>query len=245
MQDELMAVEEALKAFAVTENDESMGGIVFAKSAIAARRMGANQYADGEFAYVSCRRAKWADHCAETGIVPASLMIECGWHFECGSCGERVDSDWLYENDRDPEDVIGTQHSTVYCTPLCEARERLSRAEAKHRETRWIRRFRKIILRRFPGVTICTDERTFKGSGHAYCSFQQGKWRMRQVSVAFEFPGMVIAPAALRWDRDHRHRVGRPSKPHWSVCNGDKDAFEAFALRSGATLARSDEGAGK
>lgn len=218
-----------LKAFAVTENDECTGGIVFAKSSIAARRMGADEYACGEFAEVSCRRAKWADHCAQSGIVPAALMIECGWHFDCASCGERIDSDWLWDNGRYLEDVIGTQSSTVYCTPLCEARYHLSRAEAKHRETRWIRRFRKIIQRRFPEAKICADREHFTGSGHAYCTFYQGKWRMEQIAVSFEFPGMVIAPAVLRWDRDHRHRGGKVSKPHWSVCQGDQAAFEAFA----------------
>ena len=50
-----------MKAYAVTEEDENTGGIIYAEHNIVARRLGANEYADGEIAYVSCRRAPWAD----------------------------------------------------------------------------------------------------------------------------------------------------------------------------------------
>jgi hypothetical protein len=46
-----------LKAFAVTEHDENTGAVIFAKHDIVARRIGADEYADGELSYVSCRRA--------------------------------------------------------------------------------------------------------------------------------------------------------------------------------------------
>lgn len=36
-----------MKAFAVLENDECTGAIIFAKHAIVARRLGANEYAGG------------------------------------------------------------------------------------------------------------------------------------------------------------------------------------------------------
>src|SRR5687767_14229018 len=39
----------ALRAYAVTEEDEGTGGIIFARHAIVARRAGANEYNGGEF----------------------------------------------------------------------------------------------------------------------------------------------------------------------------------------------------
>lgn len=220
---------ETLKAFAVTEEDEGTGGIVFAKSAIAARRIGANEYADGEFAYVLCRRAPWADECAADGDVPVWLMVEHGWHFECQGCGRRIDSDMLWERDIKPEDIIGTQRTSAYCNDVCRAREALHRAEANRAQIRWIRRFRKIIKARFPNAEIVAGEGFGRGA-HAYASKRNGVWRIEQVNVQFEFPGMTIAPATLRYDRTQRTRNAyRPNKPHWSCCAGDKEAFEAFA----------------
>jgi len=225
--------ERPMLAFAVTEEDEGTGGIVFARHAIVARREGANEYAGGEFDYVSCRRASWADHCAESRVVPASLMIEHGWHFECGGCGNRIDEDYLAERDLRLEDVQGFQHTSVHCSPLCEARHNLRRAEAKYRETRWIRRFEKIIKRRFPDATIIRSSDHCKP--HAYATQDRdGKWRIEQVIVSFNWPGQDIGPACLRIDtRTEWPRNGKSfhkrSKPYWTCCTGDRAAFEAYA----------------
>ena len=51
----------ALRAFAVTEEDEGTGAIYFAKHDIVAKKLGANDFAGGEIDYISCRRAPWAD----------------------------------------------------------------------------------------------------------------------------------------------------------------------------------------
>jgi len=224
-----------LKAYSVCENDERTGAIYFAKHAITARRWGANEHADGEISYVTCHRAPWADHCADTGIVPAWLMIHNGWHFECAGCGHRIDSDFLDERDIHYDDVQGHQNSMVFCTPLCEARHNLHRAEAKHRERRWIRRFEKIILRRFPDAEI--ERATDFNRPHAYAQRRaDGVWHVDQVIVSFRWPGMQIGHASLRvdtrteWPRRHGERpVTRRGKPHWICCNGDREAFEAYA----------------
>lgn len=214
------------KAYAVLEEVENTGGIVFAKHAIVARREGANQFAGGEFDYVSCRRAAWADEFAENGDVPISVMVAHGWHFECGSCGSRIDEDMLWERDLRPTDIVGSQHSAAYCNAVCEARYNLRRAEAVYRERRWIRRFEKIIKRRFPGVTIGNKD---WGKPHAHASNSKGKWTIQQVWVSFDFPGSQYGPASLRYNRDYPDKVGRPAKPHWSCAGGDREAFEAFA----------------
>jgi hypothetical protein len=143
-----------LKAFSVTEENDNTGGIVFAKHAITARRIGANQYADGEFGYVTCRRAKWADEYAEHGDVPLSAMVEAGWNFECGSCGRRIDSDMCWERDIALDDIIGSQRSIAYCNAVCEAEYKLTRAKAERVQMRWIRRFRRKRERR---LRLCDD----------------------------------------------------------------------------------------
>lgn len=224
-----------VKAFSVLEHGEYTGGIVFAKSGIAARRLGANEYADGDSSYVDCRRAAWADKYADSGVVPVGVMIARGWHFECAGCGHRVDLDYLDERDIYLEDVQGTQNSMVFCTPLCEAQHELHRAEAKHRETRWIRRFQKIIKRRFPDAEIVKDDGSMRP--HAYASkSRDGVWRIEQIAVDFNWPGMKIGPATLRigmhTDWTVRPSVTRRTKPHWTCCSGDREAFEAYAKSS-------------
>lgn len=220
-----------LKAYAVLENNENTGGIVFAKHAVTARRQGANEYADGEFEYVTCRRAKWADRYAETREVPIAGMIENGWHFECGSCGTRIDSDMLWERDLELEDVIGTNNTGAYCNAVCEARERLYKAEASHVQKRWIRRFRKLVKAKFPDAVIIKGEGIGSSNGaHAYARKSKGRWQIGQCAVSFEFPGMEIAPATLRYDRQSTWpKTDLPNKPYWSCCNGDQATFEAWA----------------
>jgi hypothetical protein len=230
--------EKPLRAFAVQEDDEATGGIVFARHAVVARRHGANEYAGGDFDRVSCRRAAWADRYADSQIVPASLMIAHGWHFECSGCGHRIDIDFLDERDIWLADVQGHQEGHVFCTPLCEARHHLERAEAKHRETRWIRRFAKIVRRRFPDAVIVDDGNQYCRP-HAYASYRNGRWVVEQVIVSFTWPGQQIGPATLRMDtRTEWLRGGgyvtKRTKPHWTCCSGDREAFEAYAAASRA-----------
>lgn len=120
-------IPDARKAYAVLEEYENTGSVIYASSAVAARRIGANEHADGDFSAVSCKRAPWADKYRDEGL-PISVMVENGWHFDCMSCGRRIDSDYLWETDRLPEDIVGHQYSSAYCDAVCEAREMLARA---------------------------------------------------------------------------------------------------------------------
>lgn len=208
-----------LKAFSVTEEYENTGGIIFAKTAVEARRYGANEYADGEFSNVSCRRAPWADGYHDKAL-PIGLMVDHGWHFECGHCGKRIDNDLLCENGWSADDIIGTQHSLAYCNAICEARDKLDAAIRDYHSKRWMRRFCKIVKRRFPDVEPVP--------GHSYVSMNNGKPRVEQVSVAFDFPGREYSLAQLRWDRNSSWPDER-RKPRWSISSGDNDAFRAFA----------------
>lgn len=214
-----------LKAFAVTEECENTGGIVFARHAVTARRLGASEYNGGEFEGVSCRRAPWADEWADKQEdVPVQLMIAHGWHFECCGCGHRIDEDYLHENDLLIADVIGTQRSSVFCNEICKAEEALRDAIKRDREKRMLAIMRERVLKRFPGVEFATEG---NWAQHAYAEKRNGSWQVSQAVVSFKFPGMVHGPATYRFDLDY-HKVG-PVRPHVSCCNGDRDAFEAWA----------------
>lgn len=240
-----------MKAFAVTENFESTGAIIFAKHAVVARRLGANEYADGEFSSVRCRRAPWADHCAETGIVPAALAVEHGWHFECMGCGQRIDED-LREHRLDaaydrpfrekltiarrwrkwaPSKVVGSQHSAVFCDQQCKDELEAHKAERERRQDRAIAVFRAKVLKRFPAAEFVESE---WDRPHAYAVKRNGRWKIEQVIIPFNFPGMKYGPAQYRWDAHTRLR-GQREKPRFTCCGGDKEAFEAWA--SGESLA--------
>jgi hypothetical protein len=233
-----------LKAFAVTEEYESTGAIIFAKHAVTARRLGANEYADGEFSSVSCRRSPWADDCAETGIVPVSLMVEHGWHFECTGCGQRIDTDlaYLYEWEGDepetadraqrykgwkPDHIIGHQHSQVFCNQACKETHEAHEAERKRRQERAIERFKAAILRRFPDASFVNDSDRYRSSPHAYAYKKDGRWRIGQVRVPFSYPGAKYGPAELVYDRDAAWRGEQ--HPHYTCAGGDKGAFEAYS----------------
>lgn len=220
----------ARKAYAVTEECENTGGVIFAACPIVARRIGADEYNSGELAGLHVARAPWADVFAETGRVPASVMIDQGWHFECHGCDMRIDADSLYDHRLPIDGVIGTQGSFVYCCARCR-RKRLSlERRRKAEELRAIDVIKAMVLRRFPDATLC--DAGGRWSPHAYVTRDWsagGGWHWAQIVVSFTFPGMKIAPAQLRLDGGHK--MG-PHKPYFTCCNGDREAFETWAAKS-------------
>lgn len=221
--------EKPMLAYAVLETDERTGGIFYARSDIAARRQGANEYGDGELSYVTCNRAPWADKYYGEAL-PVSLMILHGWHFECGDCGGRIDEDMLDEKQIEPDDVIGHQHGVAYCDARCEAGSALTKAQAEHVQKRWLRRFARIVKRRFPDATPILK--------HAYASRRDGRHVIEEVTVAFDFPGQQHWPAELTWRRKrdyngcYRRRDVQPhrsNKPTYQCASGDREAFETYA----------------
>lgn len=221
-----------MRAFAVTENDENTGAIYFAKHDIVAKKAGANEYASGDITYVSCRRAPWADAYAGRPI-PAKVMIAHGWHFECSECGQRVDEDYLDENRLPIDGVIGTQHSHVFCSSQCARRWHSIKRRRAAEEQRAIEAFKTIVRKRFPDADFCDDEQSqFKGH-HAYVVPARGGWHWQQVIVSFRFPGMKIGPAHFRTDWKDFRGIG-PQFAGYTCCNGDREAFEAWAKRLAA-----------
>lgn len=216
----------SLRAFAVTEENENTGAIIFAEHDIVARKRGADEFNDGELRGITCRRAPWADAFADQGV-PAKVMIENGWHFECCGCGETIDEDWLYDNDRTIEGVIGFQHSKIYCCEICEARDRLYEAIKRDHERRAIDALKAFVRRRFPSVTFSTEG---NWKPHAYATERKDAWHVASAVVSFEFPGMKIGAATCRIEREqgNGHLIG-PIWPEYQCCVGDREAFEAWA----------------
>lgn len=226
----------ALRAFAVTENDENTGAIYFAKHAIVAKRHGANEFADGELSYVSCRRASWAD--AYLGRpLPAWVMIAHGWNFECHGCGMRIDEDELRERNLPVGGVLGTQNSMVFCCARCRRKDFSRDRRRKEEAQRAIECFKAIVRKRFPEVDFTDDDENSHWRPHAYITYTPGQpgWLWQQVHVSFTFPGMKIAPATFRTSDRKWSGYGRdnqfigPLNPYYTCCNGDREAFEAYA----------------
>ncbi|GLQ09281.1 hypothetical protein GCM10007913_12130 [Devosia yakushimensis] len=215
-----------LKAYAVTENDENTGAVYFARHNIVARKAGANEFADGDITYVTCRRAAWADAYAETGRLPARVSIEHGWHFECCGCGMRIDEDSLAEHHLPLNGVIGGQWDPVFCGSRCARKYWSLRRRTKAQEAAAIADFKAIVCTRFPDVEFADDESRYR-THHAHVVPGRGGWHRQQVIVAFNFPGMKIGPAHYR-TVDHHQKVG-PADAGYTCCNGDREAFEAYA----------------
>jgi len=217
------------RAYVVLEAGENTGGIIFAKTNRQARRRGAQEFCDGEPEHVVTYRAKWADWCAPSGIVHASLMIEYGWHFECHGCANRIDLDWLAENNLSTEDVIGTQGSLVYCCAACKTADELIEAEKRRVGEGFLETMRAAVRQRFGDVK-------FHGSGDAfkptsYVLEQDGAYGIGRAALHFDFPGMSIAPATIEFEWPYSFRwdgIG-PVNLTYRCCGGDKAAFENFA----------------
>lgn len=212
-----------MKAFIVTEPEEDIGGVIFATSAIVARRVGANEWNDGEIGGMSCRRAAWADKYADTRIVPAADMIAEGWWFEC-TCGHRINRSDLEDRGLPLSGVIGSQNSMIFCEKACQdfyfaRKSRLDAAGATA-----IAMLEEIVLKRFPDADLTA------GKNHVDCTERDGVIIYEQVIVKFGFPGMKIGAAEIRLQRDYG--CYGPVRPQVYCCGGDKEAFEAWAAPS-------------
>lgn len=208
-----------LLAYAVTEDYENTGAILFARSDIEARKHGANEFNDGEIGGICCRRAPWADAYAGTPM-PAWVMIAHGWHFECSGCGERIDSDWLDDQGFDVHGVIGQQYGRVYCCDSCRSWDEAREAVRKAVGAEMIARLSAMLLQRLPGVTIIrTHANARRGESGAYVA--------DECAIHFEYPGQQYGPGEFRTIR--RYGITGPLKPAFYCSAGDVKVFEAFA----------------
>ena len=123
-----------------------------------------------------------------------------------------------------PDEIIGSQYQ-AWCTGRCHDLDMAERASRKRHEGLIVAMMERLVKRRFPSVEIIQDKRNL--TPHVYVKKDKhGFWRLGQASVSFNFPGMKIAPASYRWDRDTSYG---DRKAHFECCAGDKEAFEAWA----------------
>lgn len=235
-----------LKAFAVLEKEENTGGIIFAERDINARKAGANEYADGEITGVTCRRAPWADQYADTGKVPVRVQVEAGWHYECSGCAVRID-EYLYdryepegeqENEKmaltyngwTPADIV-EDGQMVYCQEACRAAYKRERAAIEAQELRHRNRLEHFLRRRFPDIALINRD-TFRGRVHTYCRRGiDGKIRLDQANIPFDYPGMKHGPGDLHFERSrYRHDRRRLT---YNCAGGDVDTFVAWLQTHG------------
>lgn len=124
-----------MKAYAVHDNYEGYGAVVFAAYAATARRLGANELGIEWESVESCRRAPHFDQYAP-GPVPTMVLIEHGWWSECVHCGRRVSNDMadeLESDGLDPDDFVPRPAGKggVFCSEGCECAHHMKQL---HRE---------------------------------------------------------------------------------------------------------------
>lgn len=218
----------ALKAYAVQEETEGTGGIVFAERSVVARRLGAADFNGGEFGGLTCRRIPWADKYAP-GPVPFAVQFAHGWWVECYGCGIRIAEDGTYDAEDnevlfDPADFIEIG-GDVFHSKACYERHVASRARIQAKQREMIDLLRAHLLEKLPGVTFNPND-----GDHAYVTEEGGHLIVRQVWVAFRFPGCVIGAAQYRLDKPQYYSPARfsPPRPEVTVCHGDLAAWNAW-----------------
>lgn len=211
------------KAFLVTTDYDGTGGVVFAKSAIEARRYGASEWNDGELGGLHVRRERDFDQFDGSGV-PAWLMVAKGWWFECSGCGMTINEDSLYDRGLPVEGVVGAECSRVYCCATCEADERARTAREAAVGNAFLWHLKQRVIDRFGPVEFANGA----WKEHVYAREVDGTVHIGQGIVSFNFPGMRIGPASLRYNWGYGGQFGPPS-PEYSVPRGDLEAFEAWA----------------
>ncbi|MEO1221607.1 MAG: hypothetical protein AAFY42_09715, partial [Pseudomonadota bacterium] len=167
--------------------------------------------------------------CLGVRVPSCGLLLLCGVdRGQAVVAGERFEVpgvllclDGLSERGLLPEDVVGTQHSIPFFSPVEEAEYNLDRARRDHIAKRWERRFRRIIKHRFPDAVLLPAKRFNSSAGYAH-----DKLRLHHLSVKFEFPGMKHGPASLsyNWRTTHGRKLA------FYCSNGDRETFEAWSV---------------
>ncbi len=214
-----------LKAFEVIEREERRGGIVFAKSDVEARRLGANEFNDGEFSGMGVARREELDQYIGKGV-PASVMIEMGWNFECWGCDEEINSDWLHDNHMTSEQVVGNEGGQVYCCWTCKANAaaREARKEAFGREYASV--MKTMISDKYGSEAIFHTEGRYQPVVNV--EEQGGYLTIHSATVYFDFPGQTLAPATMEYRSRGDLNCGPPEMEIWCT-RGDQEIFEAWS----------------
>lgn len=205
-----------MKAYVVLETDENTGGFVFATSSVAARRIGADAFANGDFSGVTCRRAPWADQYAQDGSVPAGAAVEHGYWVHDALTDERIDLDELADRGLTTADIVGTFDGFAFMTQDNHDTYWANRAARKAAEDNAIDELWALVKARLPDATQA--DRAGRNWAHSYAVRQDGEWVIEQAIVSFDWPGMKIGPASCRYDK-------AGEQPKYYCCIGDLEEF--------------------
>lgn len=214
-------------AFAITNTDGD-GAILFAANEAAARKRANRDMVldvlDADDIKVS--RAPYADAYANSGVVPASVMIEHGWRLECAACGKTFDSDRLHELGLPISGVEGQQHGAVYCSAAAKGRHLVQTARIARERHRFVAGLTEALLRTHPAARVLDGP----GTSHAYVTIEGDVAVLQEGSISFTFPGMAHGPAhfVMRRGLAPHQRIG-PIAPRVECAFGDVEAFRAWA----------------
>ncbi|MBV7408715.1 hypothetical protein [Maritimibacter sp. DP1N21-5] len=217
-------------AYSYLETDEFTGGIVFAKSNIEARRIGANLLNMDDIGGMEVKRRKDLDRFEETGV-PAWLLVSEGWRFECLGCGMQINEDEMEDAGLPVTGIVGVEHGHIYCCHVCRMQRMAEYAACKAFGEAFLDMLKGVVTARFPDIEPCFGEYRH----HVYVPTWCSPYVVQQAKVHFSFPGMKIGPASLVYQHQanaHGSRITGPVKPEFYCCNGDREAFEALAGRS-------------
>jgi len=216
---------EARVAYTYNETDEWSGGVVFARSNIEARRMGANLLNMDEIAGLTVQRRPDLDQYADTGV-PARVLVEEGWWFECHGCGLRINDYRMEDAGLPVSGIVGYEQGRVYCSHACRMESRAEDAARDAFGKAFLDMLQDMVRARFPGAEI------HFGDGRHHASVPR-YWPLvaQQAVVEFEWPGQKIGRASLEYHHatDYGATLIGPVRPEFRCCNGDREAFEAFA----------------
>jgi len=216
---------EARVAYTYNETDEWSGGVVFARSNIEARRLGANLLNMDEIAGLSVQRRPDLDEYVDTGV-PARVLVEEGWWFECHGCWLRLDDCGMEDAGLPVSGIVGYEQGRVYCSHACRMESQAEDAARDAFGKAFLDMLQDVVRRRFPGAEI-----QFEGGRHH--AYVPRYWPLvaQQARVEFDWPGQKIGRASLEYyhaDAQGRTLIG-PVRPEFRCCIGDREAFEAFA----------------
>lgn len=219
-----------MPAYSYLETDEFSGGIVFARSNIEARRLGANLLNMDEIGGMQVTRRKDLDKYEGTGV-PARELVAEGWWFECHGCGMRINDCALDDAGLPISGIVGTQGRSIYCCHTCRMEALAEDAASKAYGEAFLEMLRDLVRARFPDIEHHFDEHR----SHVFIPRYSDPIVVAEAEVNFSFPGMKRGPAALRYRHEPPHYHGGqligPVKPEFYCCNGDREAFEALAAR--------------
>lgn len=218
----------ARRAYSYLETDEYTGGIVFAASNIEARRIGANLLNMDGIGGLEVKRRPDLDQYEATGV-PARVLAQQGWHFECHGCGVRIDDCSMEDAGLPLSGIVGYEQGAIYCSHACRMESRAADAATEAFGLAFLDMLKDMVRIRFPGAEIHFGDQRH----HHYISRHHRPLVVTQARVSFEWPGQRIGPASLEYH--HAGRYGQtligPVRPEFMCCTGDRDAFEAFAAK--------------